>query len=127
MRTALFLIILVASSVASANGGVYMYDFYSGGYKFTSVSGTISHIAEKGEGAYLNCKSNLFKHSLYCHAKDSNGNRASCYKYMDYAKTSRILGAINSASSVRFEVGEDGNCYDLTITNGSSYLSAFFR
>lgn len=111
--------------LALANGGVSIYDAGSRIY----VSGSITDIAQRGEGAYLLCRSNLLDSEavLYCFAKDASGNRASCAVHLDYAKASRIMGAINSSSSIRLTMWDTGLCHDLEVSNGSSYLNGFFR
>ncbi|ACV27597.1 hypothetical protein [Kangiella koreensis] len=119
--------LLLSSFGAFANGGVYIYDYYLSGTKWTTAKGSITDIAQRKQGAYLTCKSNLYDGGISCYARDSYGKRISCYAALDYAKVSRILGTINAASSVSFDVSPGGACYNITVTNGSSYLNGFFR
>lgn len=123
----LSIVLSLASFGAIANGGVYIGEGYQGDLKYYIVSGSITDIAQKNQGAYLTCKSNLFYEGLYCYAKNSYGKRASCHINIDYAKASRILGTINSSSSIYVIMYETGGCRNLTVTNGSSYLNGFFR
>ncbi len=117
----------LASFGASANGGVYIGEYYIGSTKVYTVSGSITDIAQKQQGAYLTCKSNLYDNGFYCYAKNSYGKRVSCYGNIDYAKASRILGTINAASSIYLQMYESGSCRYITVTNGSSYLNGLFR